>query len=351
MITKIEIENLTVFDKLAIDLASDLNVFIGRNGTGKTQLLKFIYMTLIPSVKRGDWEQAQLGVWEINNLSKVFFGSKLTHDGIFKLFFDEDTVRSYQIKKNNDLINVDSQFTNSYAEFITNMGNLDVFRRISKKNTFIPTKDMLSHSKGLLEMEEHYEKNMPFDRSHLDIINKARQWKLDKVPPLATTISPVLEDLMDGVVEVHNEVFYIKKRDGKLIPFDHEAEGIKRIGLLWQLLMNGNITEGSVLLWDEPESNINPKLIPVLAEIILELGRSGVQIFVATHDYLLSKYLEVLSSKKDKILYHALYHTTTDGVHCETSEKFEHIINNNLLNAMIKLYDDEVEKVMGCKRR
>ena len=48
--------------------------------------------------------------------------------------------------------------------------------------------------------------------------------------------------------------------------------------------MNGSLTEGTILLWDEPEANINPKLIPVLTEIILELGRNGAQIFLATHD-------------------------------------------------------------------
>jgi len=351
LIKKIEIENLTVFNTLAIDVSSNLNVFIGRNGTGKTQLLKFIYMTLISSIKRGDWKQSQLGLWKKDNLSEVFFGSKFAQIGNFKLLFDKETERVYELKKGASLSEFDPQFPHVYNEFITNKGDLDIFEKISRKNVFIPAKDMLTHSKGLLEMEEHYEKSMPFDRSYLDIINKARQWKLDKMPHLAKAIAPILEDLMEGVVEIHSEAFFIKNRDNKLIPFAHEAEGIKKIGLLWQLLMNGNITTGSVLLWDEPETNINPHLIPELVKIILELSRNGVQIFLSTHDYFLSKYLEVLSSETDKILFHALHHTTTDGVQCETNEKFEHIDNNDILNSMIKLYDDEVEKVMGCKRQ
>ena len=46
MIEKIKIENLTVFEDLEIDVNYPVNVFIGDNSTGKTHLLKFIYMIL-----------------------------------------------------------------------------------------------------------------------------------------------------------------------------------------------------------------------------------------------------------------------------------------------------------------
>ena len=39
--------------------------------------------------------------------------------------------------------------------------------------------------------------------------------------------------------------------------------------------MNESIRKGTVLQWDEPEANINPRLMPDLVEIMLELVRSG----------------------------------------------------------------------------
>ena len=48
---------------------------------------------------------------------------------------------------------------------------------------------------------------------------------------------------------------------------------------LWLLIQNGTLTEGSVLFWDEPETNLNPKLFGPVVEILLELQRQGVQIF------------------------------------------------------------------------
>ena len=38
---------------------------------------------------------------------------------------------------------------------------------------------------------------------------------------------------------------------------------------------NGTLEKGSVLFWDEPEANINPKYIPVLVESLMMLESEG----------------------------------------------------------------------------
>jgi len=42
MIEKIQIKNVTVFEDIEIDTNAPINVFIGENRSGKTQVLKFI---------------------------------------------------------------------------------------------------------------------------------------------------------------------------------------------------------------------------------------------------------------------------------------------------------------------
>ena len=61
------------------------------------------------------------------------------------------------------------------------------------------------------------------------------------------------------------------------------------------------------LFWDEPETNLNPKLMRSIIGILFELQRMGVQIFLATHDYVVLKELDLQSTKKDKILFHSLF--------------------------------------------
>src|SRR5699024_11638900 len=62
-----------------------------------------------------------------------------------------------------------------------------------------------------------------------------------------------------------------------------------------------------IFLWDEPEANLNPELYPLVAEILLELVKNGVQIFVATHNYNFAKYLEIRRTETKQVMFHNLY--------------------------------------------
>jgi len=326
-ITKIEIENLTVFEKMEMDIDANVNVLIGENGTGKTHLLKFIYAS-----------------WVVENK---------TFKEIFKVK-TSDLVRNKDFERSSVGILSDSESTfykmckgNWEREFYSTIESdeklhtVDVFR---EKFVFIPAKDMLTHSPGFLSMVREWK--MPFDEVLVDVLAKASLPELREIPELAKNILPKLEQVMGGTVVIDNDEFFILKKDGQKVSFSVEAEGMKKIGLLWKLLMTGSITKDSILLWDEPEANINPKLIPLLAEIILELGRSGVQIFLATHDYFLPEYIEVLSKNEDRVLFHSLY-KTEKGVQCATSKKFSLLVENAITDEKVNLYEKATEKVLG----
>ena len=45
LLTKIEVENFTVFDHITIPFSKGLNVFVGENGVGKTHIMKLAYAT------------------------------------------------------------------------------------------------------------------------------------------------------------------------------------------------------------------------------------------------------------------------------------------------------------------
>jgi hypothetical protein len=88
------------------------------------------------------------------------------------------------------------------------------------------------------------------------------------------------------------------------------AEGFRKIGVLQRLLSNGSLNPGTTgpLLWDEPESNLNPKLMKDLVLALLELARNGQQIILATHDYVLLKWFDLLmdKGKGDQVRFHVL---------------------------------------------
>ena len=130
----------------------------------------------------------------------------------------------------------------------------------------------------------------------------------------------VHQKAMDGKVIVKNEEFRLKNGQGEL-EFTLLAEGLRKFGLLWLLIQNGVLAKGSVLFWDEPETNLNPQLFSVVVEILLALQREGVQIFVTTHDYALLKEFELAATASDKVSYGALYRLAPrEGVEMEVSD-------------------------------
>ncbi len=292
-ISYIGVKNFTVFVDMKVTFGEGINVIIGENATGKTHLLKLLY--------------AYANNKEVI-LQDLFLNKceNLSNDS----YFDPDK----NITINNDKMNC----------------------------IYIPVADMLSHSKGFTSM--YHEFDMPFDKTYNDILVKAQLPNKRKETYEALLVK--LSNIFDGEVVYENDSFYIKKNTGEKVNANMEADGFKKFALLYQLIKNGSLSENAALLWDEPESNINPKNIPILVEILLELQRNGVQIFITTHDYIFSKYFEVKRSESDKIMYHSLYKTDS-GVKCESKSIFNDLENNTIMDTFIQLYKDEIEKVMN----
>lgn len=296
-VIKVEIKKFTVFNDLDIEFSSDINVFIGENGVGKTQLLKGMYTKLSNKNSKSIPKERY----------KEYFGAyPLTED-----------IGDIKLKK-----------SDSKTEY---------------NCTYIPAKDILTHSKGFLSLNDKFQ--MPFDKVYYDIISKSLCPNLRKVPKIGKNILPKIEKIIGGKVIVENETFFIEKLNGDKVEFALEAEGFKKIGILWQLIMNETITKDSILLWDEPESNLNPQIIPTIVEILIELSKNGVQIFIATHDYLFAKYMEVMT-ESDNIIFHAFY-KEDDKIKCESNKEFRNLKNNLIISTFDKLLEQVFDLDLG----
>lgn len=156
----------------------------------------------------------------------------------------------------------------------------------------------------------------------------------------------IFQKISNGKVTLHDDRFYLEPGTQAKLEFNLVAEGLRKIALLWQLIKNGTLEKGSVLFWDEPEANINLKYIPVLAELLIMLENEGVQIFVSTHDYFLSKYIEVKRRKESNVQYISLYKDENDKVQCEIAEEFELLEHNAIMDTFRQLYKEEIGVVL-----
>lgn len=85
--------------------------------------------------------------------------------------------------------------------------------------------------------------------------------------------------------------------------------------------------------------------MPILVEILLELGRKGVQIFIATQSYNLAKYFEVKRNEIDEVLYHHL-HKTENGVQVESNSYFGELKKIQLLVRMQSFWMKSLRRIL-----
>lgn len=337
IIKKIKLENYTVFENQQVEFGSGINVFIGENGTGKTHILKALY-SACQSVDK-----------------KVAFSHKL----VLTMLPDDykisrlitrkpgNRVCTIRITAGDPNITQDRVLTTSFngktkkweADVTGEDGWEESFSGIS--SIFIPAKEILSHSYNLNAASE--KNNVRFDDTYLDIINAAKvDISLGRNSASKDAMLKKIQEMTHGTVvyDASRDEFYLKSGRSTQ-EFNLVAEGIRKMALLWQLVKNGTLEKGSILFWDEPEANINPTYIPIIVEMLLELQRKGVQIFISTHDYMIASYFEVKKRAGDDIVFHSLSHVEDTGnIQYERADKFADLKNNAIIAAFNALLNE-----------
>lgn len=335
---KISLKNFTVFDELDLQFSKGINVFIGSNGTGKTHLMKLLYSACRATNTKTSFSNKLVRCFapDDHKISRLARRKQGNNDASVRI-----TGRAPESGKTNILTASFSNLTKKWDAIVTGEDSWEK-DMVDLESVFIPAKEILSHSRNLNAAVDMG--NVSFDETYLDIINAAKiKISTGKNPAIKQKLLTQIEKIVEGKVhyDEKQDQFYLKQGSSK-VEFNLVAEGIRKIGLLWQLAKNGILIDGTVLFWDEPEANINPAHIPVIVDILLELQRNGVQVFVSTHDYIFAKYFEVKRISQDNVQFHALYQTE-HGVKSETNQNFRDLEHNTIMSAFDQLLDEVYE--------
>lgn len=90
---------------------------------------------------------------------------------------------------------------------------------------------------------------------------------------------------MGGTVHVRSGRFFLQTPGQGIMEISLLAEGLRKIATLAYLVLNGSLAPRATLFWDEPETNLNPRLIVKIAETVAVLAEMGVQVIMATGYY------------------------------------------------------------------
>ena len=331
-LTQVKLKRFTAFSDLSIDLSPGINVFVGANGTGKTHLMKVCYVAC---------EASRPDVHFMEKLVRVFLPSGRRPGRLVKRQVGLSKA-SVEVRRGDRKLTASfsTKIKRAHSEEVEVTGLRD-WTKDPIKSAYIPVKEMLANAPGFRSLYEARETH--FEEVYQDILHRAYlpilRGPRDEQRNL---LLPQLERELGGSVFVQNEEFFLHNKQGNL-EFSLLAEGIRKLALLWLLIQNGVLTGGSVLFWDEPETNLNPKLFGVVMDILLELQRAGVQVFIATHDYVILEEIDLRRTDEDSVAFHTL-HLEGGEISCSTAGDYLGIRPNAIAEAFDDLYDREIKR-------
>jgi AAA15 family ATPase/GTPase len=304
MINSIHIENFMGYGSFKSGILAPVNIIIGNNDTGKTALLKLLYAS---------------------TKSVEMYSSKLQHQHnriSFRKILAEKLINTYQptkkglgelvskLTKEKLRINIEYQhlklgyedrLTFSFGESTTNTINdcPDEIKQISDnfKCLFIPAKEILTSLKAIRATRDNLFM-AGFDDTYLDLIKAVVIPTVKgRVKEELSSVGKKLEELFDGQIEQGKDDDFIFKKGNTEYSMQLTSEGVKKIGIFTTLIKNRQLNSNSILFLDEPETTLHPKATRELVEMLMLMAKSGIQIFIATHNYFVLKQMHLCAQK------------------------------------------------------
>ena len=340
----LKLENVACFRNMKIEFSDGLNVFIGKDSTGKTIILKLIYSILMglseALEKKNPISKRRLGEEIGEKMARVFQVGRVGRLSSRK----QGNTRSKILLKADNLSIEISFSTRSEAVKIESIKGKKP-RKI--KPIFLPSKEILSIFKGLREVYENRE--FEIEETYIDLARKLalppRKGKpVEREKALFQFLSE--KSGIKQVIKKDDDHFYLKFSElgNSELEAPLVAEGFRKFATLLVLIRNGILSNGSFLFWDEPEANLNPSFSKEIAEFMKMLVESGVQIFTATHDYFIPKFCDFSFEEKSIKFFSLFKEEKGENIGFSEATKFTKLKNNVILDEFIKLYLFERKK-------
>ena len=295
MLKSLWIRDFTVFKEAKLEFAKGLNVIVGANGTGKTHLLKLPYAVMAMSAEEG---KKRTGL-PTKTLLQTRIAEKLS-----SVFRPEDRVgRLVRRQRGLNSCEVTMSFRRPRASLTFGFSSLaksevDVkalhTKWQDKPPVFLPTRELLTLYPGFVPLYET--RHLEFDETWRDtcLLLGAPALRGPREATVAQLIEPLEEQLGGRVVLDPSGRFYLRPFNEGIMEMPLVAEGWRKLAMLVRLISTGSLFDKGCLFWDEPEANLNPRLIREIAKAILGMCEAGVQVFVATHSLFLLREFEIL---------------------------------------------------------
>lgn len=284
------------FADLDVPLAPGLNVVVGDNSTGKSQLLKLLYSStkalraaesLTKKDLSGDIASKLMGVFrpeQLGRLTRRQQGPASARVSVKYKGIGDPLAYSFSSRSKTDV----------RVESLPGTKLVD-------EPVFIPSHELLSYGSEFLALYDAYELN--FEETVRDTVELL--FRPARRGPRGTESNALLAQFADmlqgGSVTETRGKFFLNQPGVGNIEAPLLAEGHRKLAMITRLISNGVLLEGGYLFWDEPEANLNPASQRAVAQSLVLLAESGAQIFIATHSTFLIRELQMLTSENESV--------------------------------------------------
>jgi len=334
MIDSFFLERFGPINRLKCKRLTNINVIVGKNGTGKSYLLKALYSAIktVESHKRGN-EPRSASELLFDKLYWTFQPEKMG-DLVSK---GERSALAFEMMIGKEVFSY--SFGKETAKSITGVRYPEKLR--TNNSIFLPAKEVLSLHQIILSTRDR-DLAFGFDDTYFDLARalKAPTTKGKNYRAFADSRSQ-LEEMLQGRIEYDESSgrWYFKKGNQKYL-VGLTSEGTKKISILDTLLGNRYLDEGSVVFFDEPESALHPAAISRLLEIVFLLASSsGMQFFLATHSYFVIKKLYLLAQRNKT----SISFISNDDDNWHQSDLLDGMPKNPIIDESIHLYEEEMD--------
>jgi energy-coupling factor transporter ATP-binding protein EcfA2 len=316
MLKSLHVENLTVFPKADLEFGKNLNVIIGENGSGKSHLLKAAYAAIAVSAKGAKDSASEAP-------TKAFLETAIA-DKLRNVFKPDELGRlarrrprgTNTCKLRYEFLPTKLNLAFHFSTAAKSQINVDSLPGgwAEKLPVFMPTRELLTISPGFVSLYETT--HLSFEETWRDtcILLGAPLARGPREARIKELLVP-LEEAMGGSVELDKSGrFYLNVASGNM-EMHLVAEGLRKLATVARLIATGSLLDKGYLFWDEPESNLNPKIIKTIARTILQVASSGIQVFIASHSLFLLRELHILGKREFMKLDTRCFglHIATDG--------------------------------------
>ena len=127
---------------------------------------------------------------------------------------------------------------------------------------------------------------------------------------------------MKGQIIQKNKKFYFKIKGEGEFEMGLLSDGYRKLSMIIYMILSGSINKNTILFWDEPETNMNPKMIRPIVQAMIALAQMGVQIFVSTHDYFI-QFVSLFRDEKTRDIQYEMRNSASDLEHNAIMQEFD----------------------------